>query len=213
MLAGAPVQLNVTALIRETVDEEPEIVVEDATAELPETSEISETSLDPIEGAAAAIDASEPIPTVIDEEATAIPTVIETEEEPAKKKGFKWPWAKPEPEVVAPVGDVAAATAVAAASTAPDVAAPEPAAAPKPRKSQLDKPYIQIGIFSVEENANRTASQMRNAGIIPTVFEQSANGKPFWRVVVGPSYTSSERSALLEKAKEIGFSDAYYVTN
>jgi cell division septation protein DedD len=77
----------------------------------------------------------------------------------------------------------------------------------------LDKPYVQLGIFSVEANANRTASQMRNAGMVPTVFSETINGKPFWRVVVGPAQSKSERAALLKEAKATGFSDAYIVAN
>ncbi|MCV2890228.1 SPOR domain-containing protein [Ruegeria aquimaris] len=156
MLAGAPVQLNVTALRREEVQEEP---VADAatadTASLEELPEVSETALDPVAGAAAAIEAS-----------------------------------------------------------APDVqqpAAPAPSAPPKPKTSSLDKPYIQIGIFSVEANANRAADQMRAAGMVPTVRQETTNGKPFWRVVVGPAQSKSERTALLDQVKSTGFSDAYAV--
>jgi cell division septation protein DedD len=158
MIAGAPVQLDVTALRREAVSEEPEIPVEEAPVESDEIAdtngEISETELDPIAGAAAAIDAAKPT-------------------------------------------------------------APPPTTAPKPKstKSTLNKPYIQIGIFSVEKNANSTADQMRNAGMIPTVFEQKSNGKPFWRVVVGPAQSKSELNSLLKNVKKTGFSDAYAVTN
>ena len=158
MLAGAPVELNVTALRRETVDENPEIeeaapVETAALAPAADGSgEISQTSLDPIAGAEAAIEASTPT-----------------------------------------------------APTAPTPATPKP--------SSLAKPYIQIGIFSVEANANRTATQMRSAGMIPTVLAQTSNGKPFWRVVVGPAQSKSERTSLLKKVKAAGFSDAYAVTN
>ena len=166
MLAGAPVQMNVTALRRETVEEPPEPSdAPEATAVLAEGGEISETALDPVAGAAAAIDAAEPTPP------------------PA-----------------------------AAAPAAAPAKAPAPAR-PKPKASPLDKPYIQIGIFNVEANAKRPADQMRSAGMIPTVYEQSANGKPFWRVVVGPSQTKSDRSVLLKQVKAAGFSDAYFVTN
>jgi cell division septation protein DedD len=162
MLAGAPVELNVTALRRETVEETP------PAEELPEETdtlltasddtgdEISATPLDPIAGAAAAIEASAP-----------------------------------------------------AAQPAP---APAPKPKPKKKTSSLSKPYIQIGIFSVEANANRSAKMMTGAGMIPTVFEQSLNGKQFWRVVVGPAQSSSERAALLKKVKATGFSDAYFVS-
>ena len=79
--------------------------------------------------------------------------------------------------------------------------------------SPLDKPFIQIGIFSVESNAKNAAGQMRNAGLIPTVLAQSSNGKKFWRVVVGPAQSKSERSQLLKSVKATGFTDAYAVTN
>lgn len=154
MLAGAPVQLNVTALRREDVDPEP---TDEGTAAAPEApAAVEATALDPVAGAGAAIEAA--------------------------------PETKPK-------------------------AAAKPAA-PKPAKaSSLDKPYIQIGIFSVKENAERAAGQMRYAGMIPTVLEQETSGKRFWRVLVGPARNATERSALLTKVKETGFSDAYAVSN
>lgn len=165
MLAGAPVELNVTALRRETVEEtpEPEAAEPVRTASLP-GDEISASALDPIAAAAAAIEAAEP---------TAEP---------------------------------AAAPAVTAA-----VAKPSPK--PAPTTFSLDKPYIQIGIFSVEANAKRSADQMRNAGMLPTIRKQSLSGKDYWRVVVGPANNKTERSALLKQIKGTGFSDAYAVTN
>lgn len=168
MLAGAPVQLNVTALRRE---EAPETVPETDSAPveteaLAAPSEIEATALEPVAGAAAAIEAAE---------------------------------------------------AAQASATAP-VTAPapvvSPAAAPAPSQtSGLEKPYLQIGIFSVEENARNTATAMRQAGMVPTVLEQNTQGKAFWRVIVGPASSASERATLLKKIKGIGFDDAYAVTN
>ncbi|MGR3760089.1 SPOR domain-containing protein [Roseobacteraceae bacterium NS-SX3] len=154
MLAGAPVELNVTALRREAAESAPA---------MEEPEEVSVSALD----------------------------------------------------APAPASEAAGADALAGAAAAIEAAAPAPAPAPKPQPqaSPLTKPYIQIGIFSVETNAQRTADQMRSAGMIPTVFEQSANGKPFWRVVVGPAQSTSERSQLLQNVKDAGFSDAYAVTN
>jgi cell division septation protein DedD len=161
MLAGAPVELNITALIRESVpDEIPEEEAIPTVIETPD-EEIAQTTLDPVAGAAAAIDAAAPTPVAV---------------------------AKP-------------------------VANPAPKPKTKPKPSSLGKPYIQIGIFNVKANAEQTANQMRSAGMVPTVFEQSANGKPFWRVVVGPAQSKSERNALLKKVKATGFSDAYFVSN
>ena len=84
---------------------------------------------------------------------------------------------------------------------------------PSPIASPLEKPFIQIGIFSIQGNALKTADLLRADGIIPTVLEQSSQGRTFWRIIVGPAMTSDERSALLAKVKELGFADAYYVTN
>ncbi|MEZ5769478.1 MAG: SPOR domain-containing protein [Paracoccaceae bacterium] len=106
------------------------------------------------------------------------------------------------------------APAMSAAAVTPPAAAaaPAPAAAPV-QSSTLDKPYVQIGIFSVESNARSTADTLRNAGMVPSVKEGKLSGKAFWRVVVGPAATAAERTALLEKINGLGFTDAYAVTN
>ncbi|MEO0764959.1 MAG: SPOR domain-containing protein [Pseudomonadota bacterium] len=165
MLAGAPAELNVTALRKEEVALEPEIAPIEADV-VAAPSEVIATPLDPIQSAAAAIDA--PSPGI----------------QPAAS-------ATPAPTPVA-------ATAAAAAPTL---------------SSNLAKPFIQIGIFSVEANATRTAKQMRSAGVIPTVKTFERDGKSFWRVVVGPAATSGERADLLKKVKTEGFTDAYAVSN
>ena len=94
----------------------------------------------------------------------------------------------------------------AAARTAP---AP---AAPARRIVFLDKPFIQIGIFSVEENA-ATAVTMRQQGMVPTVREQTSQGKTFWRVVVGPAPAGPSARPSWKKIKGVGFEDAYAVTD
>lgn len=163
MIAGAPVELNVTALRREAVEEEIETEVTETVAE---AETIEETTLDPIAGAAAAIAASE-----------TVEVETETQEE----------------------------VVVASLESAP-------AAAPaKPASNGVDKAYIQLGIFSVKANANRTAEMMRNEGMVPTVLEHQMNGKTFWRVVVGPASSTAERNMLLSRIKKAGFTDAYVV--
>ena len=163
MLAGAPAQLNVTALRREEAKVPDPAADAVAPAAVDTPSDVETSALDPVAGAAAAIDA------------------------------------------------VPDATATAAA---PD-AAPRPVAAPAPasRATSLDKPFIQIGIFSVEQNANNTATAMRQNGMVPTVKKQTSQGKTFWRVIVGPATDASERGTLLTKIKGVGFDDAYPVTN
>lgn len=142
MVAGAPTELNVTALRREEVAEGEDSPAPDATAP---SDEIDTEELDPIAAAGAAIDAAE-------------------------------------------------------------AEAPAPA-------STLDRPYIQIGIFSVEANADRTAQMMRDAGLSPTIHEQTSNGRSFWRVVIGPATTAEERNSMRATVRDLGFGDAYFVTN
>lgn len=106
----------------------------------------------------------------------------------------------------------AAGAAIEAAPATPAAAAPPKPAAPR-ATSSLAKPFVQLGIFSIEANANRVAKQMRSAGMIPTVKQSQINGKPFWRVVVGPATSKSELNNLIKAIKAEGFSDAYAVTN
>jgi rare lipoprotein A len=116
------------------------------------------------------------------------------------------------PEVIAatplePAGATGAEPAPAITTAlAPATPAPEPT-------SDLGKPFIQIGNFSVETNANATADRLRGNGLSARVLSQSSQGKSFWRVIVGPAPTVSDRSLVLEKIKGLGFPDAYAVTN
>ncbi|WP_417249811.1 SPOR domain-containing protein [Celeribacter sp.] len=91
------------------------------------------------------------------------------------------------------------------------------APAPKPAKtassSSLNKPYLQIGIFSVQGNANRTKEMLASQGVIATIKQGESAGKKFWRVVAGPANNTSELKALLAKVKKAGFTDAYAVTH
>ncbi len=162
MLAGKPVELNVTALRREEVAEDPEPAPDSSAEAMTAPAEIEATPLDPVSAASAAIEEAE---------GKTVPAGIKPE-------------ARPEPK---------------------------PAAAPK--ASKLDKPYLQIGIFSVEANAKNAAAMMQRAGMIPTVKTSSLQGKTYWRVVVGPASSKSERSTLLDKVKKSGFTDAYAVRN
>ena len=152
LLAGAPASLNVTALNREEAAVEPVIA---ATTDFDAPTDIAGTPLDPIAGAAAAIDAA---------------------------------------EVVA--------------------SAPIPAPTPTPTaSSSLTKPFIQIGIFSIEANARRTAERLRGDGISSRVLAQESQGRKFWRVIVGPAPTQADRATILGKVKALDFTDAYFVTN
>jgi len=108
----------------------------------------------------------------------------------------------------------AAAAAIENAADTTDVAEEAAVAVPtatQPETPSISKPFIQIGIFSVEINANDTATAMHTAGMEAEVRALTSNGREFWRVVVGPAATRSDRAALLSKVKDLGFADAYFV--
>lgn len=111
----------------------------------------------------------------------------------------------------------AAGAAIESADPTPTETAASAAAAPVIEStlpvSSLDRPYIQVGIFNREKNAQVAADQMRNANMTPSVLAQESNGKKFWRVIVGPATTASERTALQENIKAAGYTDAYPVSN
>lgn len=109
------------------------------------------------------------------------------------------------------VGTRPAPKPAAKPATAKPVAAAKPEA-PAP-SGTLFKPFVQIGIFSVEQNAENAADSLRGIDIIPTVKPGNSNGKKFWRVVAGPATNKADLAALLKKIKGLGFVDAYAVTN
>lgn len=111
----------------------------------------------------------------------------------------------------APLDPVTTAAGTAIANAAPTPPAPKPA--PPAQASRLSKPFIQIGIFSIEANAERAAKQMRGAGLAPIIKQSQINGKTFWRVVVGPAATSAEQAKILSTIKSEGFTDAYAVSS
>ncbi|MFN3208082.1 MAG: SPOR domain-containing protein [Roseovarius sp.] len=119
-----------------------------------------------------------------------------------------------EAEPVKPATQTAAAPAATTAVATSPAPQPTPVAATAPVSgSSLSKPYLQIGIFSVEQNARNTATAMKQEGMVPIVKKQSSQGKTFWRVIVGPAQTEAERTVLLKKVKDVGFDDAYAVDN
>jgi cell division septation protein DedD len=109
----------------------------------------------------------------------------------------------------APAPQAAAAAAPAASPAKP---APQPAAQPSAKPS-VAKPnatgtsYVQIGIFSVEANAERAAERLRKGGQPATVRSEKSQGKAFWSVLAGPG----DRDTLLKEAKALGYADAYAV--
>lgn len=241
LVAGAPTMLNVTALRRETETAEPEPealaatgsdapvtdVREARTIDAPET--VAATALKPargtVESAAAAIDAAE-----VEAETGAAAAQaadgagIAPAEGKARKGGFLAGLFKPRGKAPASalkddalVDPAAAGTEITERTLEPTPAsataseAPEPAEAPA-RASGSGGSVLQIGIFSQQENAERTAELLRRNGVVPTVAEVTSNGKTYWRVTAGPAKSRGDQNALKRKVRGLGFPDAYIVS-
>ena len=114
---------------------------------------------------------------------------------------------------VRPVDGVATVVTSALDAAEADAATPAPQPAAAPRGFGADRPFLQIGLFSVEANAGRAADMLRASGIVPSTLKEDYQGKVFWRVVVGPITGRAERAALLDRARGVGFADAYFVAN
>lgn len=189
ILAGQPTLLTVTALRKEEVLVEPAVAEDIVAAEAPQ--DIDAQPLEPLAAAAAAIDKA-------DAGAAAAAPAAPQPKMPKMAIGDITPASSDEPLPASPLG------------AEPVAAAAAPSATPL---TVLDKPYIQVGIYSMEENAIQAGDVLRGGGVLPTILKQSSNGDTFWRVVVGPAASATDRDALLGKIKDLGFADAYLVTN
>jgi SPOR domain len=86
--------------------------------------------------------------------------------------------------------------AAAPAQPAPAVAAPTAITA-------ATGAYIQIGIFSIEANAQRAVATLTAAGVAAQMRTETAKGKTYWSV------GARGDAAVLAKVKAAGFKDAY----
>ena len=67
---------------------------------------------------------------------------------------------------------------------------------------------LQIGIFSVEDNANRAAAALKKAGVEAAVRKETTQGKTWWSVT---AKGTGDRAGFLAKVKSLGFKDAYFL--
>ena len=77
----------------------------------------------------------------------------------------------------------------------------------------LTKPFIQVGIFGVENNAIKTRDQMAKLGLPINTFDFKIKEKTYWRVVAGPATTLENKDNMLNTIKSAGFTDAFFVSN
>ena len=213
MLAGQPTELKVLVVRQE------EVVIEPAPSAEPEETEVSAEEL-----AAAGI---------VDDSTAGDEPTTEAEEKPKRPNFFQRLFRKkPAAEAAATGAAVAAATVDDASApnvetttldpvttgAATAIARAESSQTPKARpdrtatatapapSSNLKNPYIQVGLFSVEANADAAASNLRQSGIVPTVKGTNSGS---WRVVIGPVSTADDQAALLAQVKKLGYSDAF----
>ncbi len=200
ILAGAPTEIEVVALRTEQEQAEPE--PEMADAEEPREAEpdtVAESD---------AVDVSE---ARTDDATDAVAA-----DAPRREGGFLSRLFRRSPRDDAGreeietelLDDDALATAPPAEEAPP---APAPQQPPAPAPSTLERPYIQLGIFSVEENARNASNMAGDAGLSANIVEGQTQGNAFWRVVVGPAGNAAELQELLAQVKALGFSDAYSV--
>ncbi len=126
-------------------------------------------------------------------------------EKPAKRK---W-WQRKDPNEITettldPIEGAAAAIEASEAT---------PAAAAAPVSSALSKPFVQVGTFGVEANADSAAAKIRRNGMAADVRELKTEDNTVWRVLVGPAATRAERKAIQNDVKDLGFTDAFTVSN
>jgi rare lipoprotein A len=240
MLAGQPAEISVVALRRQEVDLTPAAEVTPET-EAAATAAAADTAkgIAPTDSKAAAPDksaapdaaAAAAVPLAGGDAAAAAPDAAMADEPAPKKRGLFGGLFKRKPKAedtaaadaatTAPIAGTAGAGAIEQApldpvlgTAAAGIAAAEakqatPAPAPSP---ELKRAYLQIGIFSTEANAAKAAAQLKKAGMIATIAPSQSNGKPYWRVIVGPVTSVAERDAFAAKVKGLGYPDAYPVS-
>ena len=219
MLAGQPGKLNVTALRRED-SKTTAAAVDPATPTIAAEGDVEAAAVDPLVAAGAAIDRADGAASA---EAAAIAPAPSDDLDPtprpgetkraARKRARLAAKAAAEARVAAPAlegaapldGAAALAAPVASLEIAPlpDVTATAPASAPSGGATR-----VQIGIFSVEANAQRAADSLKSGGVSADVRKEESNGKAFWSVVA----SGDGGKAFLAKVKGLGFTDAYVVS-
>ncbi len=166
-----------------------------------QTQAIAQTALAPAEGTLAGVQQT----------AFAAAQEPQAQPEPREQRGLLGLFSRRQPEAA----PVVAASPGAALIPLPDepaaAAAPPPATASVSVISTLERPFVQIGIFSVESNATNARSQMQAAGLGAEIRRGRANDREFWRVVVGPASDAAARGQMLERVRTMGFTDAYAV--
>ena len=161
-------------------------------------------------------DAADALGLVAGEPATINVTALRREEVPATRPDANQPLLDTSETVASEPGAQVAADALAAiepttakpsqpAIPTANAATAETAAVTAPAAPAAGGRLVQIGIFSVEDNAKRAVATLAKAGITATIRKETSHGKPLWSVV------ATGDAALLAKIRKAGFTDAYFL--
>lgn len=192
ILAGQPTELSIVALRKKEIELPPP----------PEPAASDQSQAEPAGADAGAVPETPPV----DTPAASAPTA----EAPRKSSGGFFGLFRSKPK--APAAPTAGTTAPSGAIEQTPLDPVEPQSAPASAGS-LARPLIQIATFTAEENANKAAEKARKAALNVRVIRVEGSARPYWRVVIGPATSIEERDAMLAKAKELGFADAYPVSS
>lgn len=168
-------------------------------ATAPADAPIAETTLAPAAGAATTAVQTAAVAPVAGAEAA----VTAATEVPRPRRSLRDLFRRRAPE---PAPDT---TMIALPET--EVAPVSAPAASAPVTARIDRPFVQIGIFSVEQNAVNARAHMQRSGLTAEIRRGRAGDNEFWRVVVGPAASMAERAEFLRRVQGLGFADAYAV--
>ncbi len=106
--------------------------------------------------------------------------------------------------------------AIAAAPASLTVVLPEPKPAPEPQLTQVPVPsataiYVQAGAFASVENANRVVARLHEVGAKLSPVKR--DGKPLYRVRIGPFQDVNQADAALAKVTALGHDGAAIVVD
>ena len=149
-------------------------------------------------------DAADALGLVAGEPATLNVTALRREEVPVQAPNASQPLLDTSETLP---GTAMATLADAAITAEPQTAAPaaQPTAEAPPPPAATGGSAIQIGIFSVEGNANRAVATLAKSGITAFVRPETSLGKQLWSVV------ATGDAAALAQIKTAGFNDAYFL--
>ena len=63
---------------------------------------------------------------------------------------------------------------------------------------------VQVGVFSIQANAERLAQELKSQGFHALVSENGGGGRPLWRVRAGPVSERAAAEQLSAKLRAAG---------